>query len=268
MFTFISFGSFLKPFAGICFAFTVSDGIDQVGNGMGAGTGNFGSILSGVASSFIPLIATAAVLAMTISGFFLAITGNENTQTLCKRIFIAGVSAIVLLNVIPSFAPAVTGVLTTPGTAGSAIAAEALGVLTFLEIPLGIACVVMIIYSGIRAIINFGSEDGVAQLRKTVFFVIAGFILVYTRSIIGIGVTSGAPSAILSLSLTIVNRIIGFTTILAIAMLIYAGMLMIVNLNKEDQYAKAKSLVLRVAIGLIIMFASGGIIYLLTGIVT
>ncbi|OGJ64577.1 hypothetical protein A3F36_04470 [Candidatus Peribacteria bacterium RIFCSPHIGHO2_12_FULL_55_11] len=66
--------------------------------------------------------------------------------------------------------------------------------------------------------------------------------------------------------LLILNRIYFYVFILAVVMIIYAGILMIVNIGKDEQYSRAKSLIIRVAIGLLVIVASGGIVYLLTSI--
>ena len=183
------------------FAFTVSDAINAVGPTLPTG-GSFGEIIRTVAESFIPFAAVAAALAMTMSGFFMTITGNENQTTTARRVFISSLAALALINIIPTFSSLLISptfpsggstILSASTTVGGAMAAEALGLVAFLEIPLGILCVIMIIVSGVRAIANFGSEDGVTQLRRTVLFVVAGFILVYTRSLLGLGIVAGTP---------------------------------------------------------------------------
>ena len=257
------------------FAFTVSDAINAVGPTLPTG-GSFGEIIRTVAESFIPFAAVAAALAMTMSGFFMTITGNENQTTTARRVFISSLAALALINIIPTFSSLLISptfpsggstILSASTTVGGAMAAEALGLVAFLEIPLGILCVIMIIVSGVRAIANFGSEDGVTQLRRTVLFVVAGFILVYTRSLLGLGIVAAPPASIISVILATLNRVIGLTIVIAVGMLVYAGILMIANIGKEEQYSKAKSLLLRVGIGLIIMVASAGIVMLLASIV-
>ena len=271
-------------------AVTVTDAINIAGANLNTGGGsNFGGIVGSVASSFIPLINVAGSLAIVIAGFFLTVTGNETQSTTAKRVFISSIAAIVLINVGAAFvnalisggfsvspttlAPSGTTILTAPLSSGAILGAEALGIMDFIAIPLGILCVIMIIVSGVRAIANFGSEDGVSQLRKTVLYVIAGFILFGARYTLGGTVTfsgltaTAAPANIISTMIFVVSRIIGLIVVLAIGMLVYAGILMIANVGKEDQYAKAKGLIMRVAIGLIVLLASGGIVIFLGGIV-
>jgi hypothetical protein len=272
------------------YAVTITDAMNTAGANLPTGGGsNFGSIISTVAGSFVPLVLTAGSLAIIIAGFFLTVTGNETQVATGKRVLIAGIAAIILVKVGPAFLSALIGVgfSVTPGTlapsgttilsnplgSGGIISAEALGIIDFIAVPLGILCVVMIIISGVRAIANFGSEDGVTQLRRTVLFVVAGFILVASRVFLGGFVTfsgltaTAAPTNIITKMLDIVSAIIGLIVVLAVAMLVYAGILMIANVGKDDQYAKAKGLIVRVAIGLIILLASGGIVLFLRQVI-
>ena len=264
-------------------AVSVTDAINIAGNGLGDGGGStIGDLVNSVAGSFEPIIIVAATLAIFISGFFLTVTGNESQVTTAKRVFIGSIAAIVLVNVGTAFVnalisggfsvdpssllPSGTTILSNPLGSGGIISAEALGLLEFIAAPLGIICVLMIIISGVRAMANFGSEDGVTQLRRTVLFVVIGFALVASRVILGGTVTfSGllaiaAPTNIITRMVFYISRIIGVLVTLAIGIIVYAGILMIANIGSEDVYSKAKGLIIRVAIGLIILLASGGIV--------
>ncbi len=276
---------FIAPSA---YAVTVTDAMNTAGAGLAAtvGTGTFGSIVNTVAASFIPIINVAGSLAIIVAGFFLTISGSETQATTAKRVFIAGIASIVLVNVGTAFVSAlITGgfsvdpsslvpsgitIITNPAAAGNIISAEAIGLLDFIAVPLGIICVLMIIMSGVRAIANFGSEDGVTQLRRTVIFVVAGFMLVASRVILAGTVTFSGITATATPT-NIIGRMVYYTSAVfillvtvAIGMLIYAGILMIANVGNEDGYSRAKSLILRVAIGFIVLLASGGIVFFFT----
>jgi hypothetical protein len=54
----------------------------------------------------------------------------------------------------------------------------------------------------------------------------------------------------------LIQAILGLGAFAATIVLIWAGLLMILNLGKEDQYTRAKTLVIRVAIGLIVILVS------------
>ncbi len=266
------------------YAVTVTDAINTAGNGLAptVGTGTFGSIVNTVAASFIPIINTAGSLAIVIAGFFLTVTGNENQSTTAKRVFVGGIVSIVLVNVGTAFVSALitggfsvspttllptgTTILTAPAGAGNIISAEAIGLMDFVAVPLGIICVLMIIASGIRAIANFGSEDGIAQLRRTVIFVVAGFMLVASRVFLAGTVTitgltaTASPTNIISRMVYYTSAVFVLLITVAVGMLIYAGILMIANVGNEDGYSRAKSLIIRVAIGFIVLLGSGGIV--------
>jgi hypothetical protein len=242
-------------------------GITGVGPNLSSGTGEFGSQFLQVALSFAPLVSIIAVLGLTIAGYFMTITGSENQSQSAKRVVISGLSAVILLNLATVMGASYTGVLSDPTGAAATLSNEARSVLTFLEIGLGSICVLMIIVSGIRAITNYGSEEGVTQLRRTVIFVIAGFILAYTRTLLGAGIATGLPTQVLNVIISTTSRIISFTLIIAVAMIVYAAFLMIVNVGKEEQYSKAKGLILRVGIGILVLLTCVAIVVIFVGLV-
>lgn len=281
--------SIIEKLVPAALALTITDAMDTVGGALPTGGGNFGDIAFTVATSFTPIILAAAVLAVMISGFFLTVTGNENQQTTAKRVFISGVAAIILVNVgatlrnalisggfgfsNTSLTPSGSTILTDPLTSGRTIGLEATGLLDYLAIPLGIICIIMIIVSGVRAIGNLGSEEGVTQLRRTVIFVVTGFIIVLTRyrlagtvTIVGTTVVA-TPTNIIDVMVTIGRRILSLILVLAVAVLVYAGALMVVNIGNDEQYGQAKNLMIRVAIGFIVLAASSGIAAFLAGII-
>jgi len=265
--------SIIEKLVPAALALTITDAMDTVGGALPTGGGNFGDIAFTVATSFTPIILAAAVLAVMISGFFLTLTGNENQQTTAKRVFISGIAAIVLVNVGTTFRNALSTILTDPLTSGRTIGLEATGLLDYLAIPLGIICIIMIIVSGVRAIGNLGSEEGVTQLRRTVIFVVTGFIIVLTRyrlagTVTIVGTTGVAtPTNIIDVMVTIGTRILSLILVLAVAVLVYAGALMVVNIGNDEQYGQAKNLMIRVAIGFIVLAASSGIAAFLAGII-
>jgi len=60
----------------------------------------------------------------------------------------------------------------------------------------------------------------------------------------------------------IINVVLGIAGLLAVTAVIYAGLLMIVNFGKEEQYSRAKGLVIRVGIGLVVILSSLAIVNL------
>lgn len=239
---------------------TPGGAMGTVSGPLSAGPGEVGTLIADIASSFLPIVNVAAILAMTISGFFLAVTGSESQSSTAKRVVIASLAAIMLINVAPSIYNAYINA--DPGS----LISEAEGILSWIEVPIGVLAIVMIIFSGVRAILTFGTEEGVTQLRRTVLFVTIGVVLIAAKTVISDSFAlTGTPGPIIGKAVTIMNAILGLLTIVAVAMIIYAAFLMIANIGNDEQYGRAKSLLIRVAIGLVIIVMSAALINLVVG---
>ena len=72
----------------------------------------------------------------------------------------------------------------------------------------------------------------------------------------------GAPTVNVALQkiVQIANSLLTFAGLLCAAVIIYAGILMALNFGNEEQYSKAKGIILRAAIGLLAVGASLAVI--------
>ena len=115
----------------------------------------------------------------------------------------------------------------------------------------------MIIVSGIRAIINWGSSEGITQVRRTIISILIGiFLIVAKGDFVDAFLNTHTPDPIIDRINQYVIIALGFVTIVAVAVMIFAGFLMIVNVGKDEQYQRAKGIIIRVAIGLLVILSS------------
>ncbi|MBI3332249.1 hypothetical protein HYZ99_04845 [Candidatus Peregrinibacteria bacterium] len=289
--------SFLSLFLGLLAAILVPDAFAGPIETGAAGTvggllpnpgNNFNTIVSTFVVNFRPLVFIVAVFVITLSGFRMIITEEEESFNKAKRIISASVTGVMLSYLVEPFIDAFYGDGNVFGAIGigavprgnaaagaSVLSEEALGVIEWALTIVGVLAVFIIIISGLKAIANAGSEEGITQLRRTVFTVISGILLIVFRIAIndtlGLPEASGAPGApgpgpLIGAAIQILNFILGFLLIVAIAMIIYAGFQMILNFGQEDQYTKAKGLAFRVGIGLVVIAVSLVIINLVISV--
>ncbi len=250
-------------------AYTELDPANVVGNAgwnLPIFASEFGSIATLVALVIKPLINTIAILSLVIAGIVMTFAQTENQVSVARRTAISCVAAIMIVNGAAALrsaviAPTGYGIVQEPGSAAVFLGIEVLGVIEWVQIPLATVAVLMIIISGIRAVVSWGSEEGVAQLRRTVISVVFGFTLIavkfaFSESI----VVTGRPDGLVGLIITIVNSLLLFLALIAVIVIIIAGIMMIVNIGNDDQYTKARNLIIRVAIGLLIVLASWAIV--------
>jgi len=221
----------------------------------------FGDIALTVAQGFVPLVNALAILTIIVSAILMILRQDEGEISQLKRVVGAALGAIILVNLASPIRDIMLGVISNPNASEVVVETQVQGLLDFIEVPIGAITVLMIIVSGIRAVVSYGSEQGVAQLRRTVFSVLAGIILIFIKGAISVSLTLDfSPNAILVDIMYVVNVIVGFTALIAVAIIIYAGFMMVLNTGNDDQYSRAKRLIVRVGIGLMIIISSAAII--------
>ncbi len=240
--------------------------IDSIAEGLNPArnaTGNeIGGIFAYIASLFIPLVNIVAILVMVTAGLMMTFSQDESHVALAQRVFLSSLAGVALVYMAAALRNAVigptgTGIIQSPDTAVSGLGAEIVGIIEWVQIPLATIALLMIIISGLRAVANYGNDEGVTQLRRTVFSVIAGLVIISIKyAITGSLVVERRPDGLIAEIIRIVSIFLSFLGLVAVLVIILAAFYMIFNLGSDEQYGKAKSLVIRVAIGLVVIAAS------------
>ncbi len=141
------------------------------------------------------------------------------------------------------------------------------GILNWVTTVMAALGILMIIITGLRAIASFGKEEGITQIRNSVIGVSVGLILVLITPAINatLGIVEGRAAGINARPLarpilvqltTIISGLLGFLALLAVSIVIYAGVMMVVTAGNEEQYGKSRSLIIRALIGLVVILLS------------
>lgn len=205
---------------------------------------------------------------------------EEEKLQKAKKMIGASIAAIMLLYLAEPLTNAFYGgfsagqagkALTTPPTSAGILTKEIGGVISWFETIVAVLAVTIIIVSGILAVTSYGKEEGGAQFKRTIFAVIFGvFLIVIKQVILGtFGLQTGAalpgnPSVAFALQkiVQIVSSLLAFAALLAAVVIVYAGILMILNFGNEEQYTKAKGILVRACIGLVAIGVSYAVIQL------
>lgn len=73
-------------------------------------------------------------------------------------------------------------------------------------------------------------------------------------------ISAASPNFAINAIINTINAIVGITAVIATMVIVYAAVLMIANVGNEEQYTKAKGLMIRVAIGIMVIIVSAGLI--------
>lgn len=229
-----------------------------VGGSTNGGAG-FNAILLYVVGAFRPLLFVTAAIALTVMGLRMVIGQEDDSLEKAKTTVSAAVSGIVLAMLMGPFVEAFVtmqgGGVNGAGAAG-VVSREAFGLIDW---GLGIAgslAVLFIVVSGVKAVANPTNEEGLSNLRQTVISVIIGVVILAARLIIASavgGTLAPNPLGLLAIPIAIAKAIFLFLGLLAVAVIVYAGVLMVLNYANEEQIQKGKSLLYRAVTGLVLI---------------
>lgn len=171
------------------------------------------------------------------------------------------------------------GCVNTGVTAGAAVFGEEIqGVIGWVQALVAPIAIAMLVVTGIQAIASFGKDDAQEKMRRAVFAVAGGImILIVEQSIklaLGLPATGtglpGTPSTgpIINRAIVIVNKFTLYLALVGVFVIIATGILYITSRGNEDQASKARELLVRVIIGTAVIFVSYALISVVTGFFT
>ena len=138
------------------------------------------------------------------------------------------------------------------------LSAEVNGVMNWVLVIAGSLAVMMLILSALKSIGQSASDEGIAGMRKTIFGVVFGIILLVFRFVLSNGfvASTGNPAPVLAMILLPVSYVMGLLGMIAVIVVVYAGFQYVLSMGKEEQATKAKDLLIRAAMGTVVILLS------------
>ncbi|OGJ57586.1 hypothetical protein A3H90_02895 [Candidatus Peribacteria bacterium RIFCSPLOWO2_02_FULL_55_36] len=260
---------------------TVVGGFNLSVAGAGCSGGDcFLQIVKQVFDWIKPLFTILATFLIVRYGVALINSQEEEKSQKAKKMIGASVAAIMLLHLAGPLTDAFYGgysagdagkAITTPEESARLLTTEMSGIVSWLETLVGTLAVTIIIVSGILAMTSYGKEEGGTQFKRTVGAVIFGVFLITVKQVIlaTFGLTAdadplGSPTIDPAIQkiVQVVSTFLEITGLLAAAVIVYAGLLMVMNFGNEEQCSKAKGILGRACIGLLAIGTSLAVIQL------
>lgn len=248
----------------------VSNGLSQTFGGGGVGAGLLNNLLIFLSNKIILLAGIAATFIIVKAGLSLINSQADDKLAKAKREIGTAIVAIVLGYLSERFVEATYGggtAIFNPAGSVAILETEAAGIINFVLELVVIIGIIMIIYTAVKVVSSFGKDDGPAEIRKSVFGVVSGLVLLTSANAIqqamslnpnGVEQATGPVTAqpLATRVLEIISDVMSYLAILGVGMVIFAGIRMIVSIGNDDEYNNAKQLVFRVLMGLtIVLFA-------------
>lgn len=252
----------------------VSGGANQVAGGLLAsfGSGGYVGIVEVVIAGVRNILYAIGVLIVVRAGLKLINSQDENMMSTARRTIASTCVGIMMT----ALAERMVSAFYDPGgtwstgsvqTGATILATEIAGILNWVLVLVVVVAILMIVASGLKAIGSFGKEENAQEVKQTVVGVMTGLGLIMLsgaiKATLGLNPAAvasdiGSPSAapIIRKGVAILTVVLEYLGLAALVVIIYAGILMVLNLGKDDQYEKAKGIIYRAAIGLVIVVLS------------
>ncbi len=216
--------------------------------------------------AFIPIWTSIAVLVSTVAGFTLLISHDEGAIDKAKKALTAVIAGSILttiivlfgtVNVIDTVYDGFSNGLVFNGDA-SAYAFEAAGLGDWLSAMAAMGGILTIIISLLKAVASFGTdEEAYTNVRRSARHIIIGLIIIGAAGLFRQAFFDARlPNPLIALVISKIAIVLGIMLVVALAILVYAGFRMVASFGRDEDYTAAKSLAIRVVLGIAIILIS------------
>jgi hypothetical protein len=246
------------------------------------GGGGFEGIAEFLRGKILLILAPIGIFLVVRAGLRLINSQDDDKLTKAKSTIAATCVGIMMAAisdrlVMAFYAPGGTWNRGTATSGATILSTEILGILNWLTVFIAILGVLVIIVSGLKTVSTFGGED-TGPIKRTVSGVATGILMITTSGAVKLALGllpdvapslpgGGNPAPAINRAIDIVLTLLGFTSLIAFGVIVYAGIMMVLNWGNEENYTKGKSLIFRSVIGLAVMLLSGAAVVFIGNLV-
>lgn len=275
----ISYENFIKGLEGMTDASGALNehGIRILGEIKYQGESQLQAVILAVAKVFRNLMGALGMVFVVIAGIQMIFAqGDEAKITEQKHAITYTLIGLAILLILERIINAVYGVpgeirALTPESAMK-VDLEIYGVISYMKAILGSVAIFMIVISGMRTIFAQGEEEAITTQRKAILWTVVGLMLILVNQVvvenIFINPVRGQEGQIaqsniqniLNLFGKVLQFLLGFVGLFALAALIYGGGSMVANFGNEEAVGKAKKIVTNAIVGIVIILSAFAIV--------
>jgi hypothetical protein len=240
----------------------------------GTGATLLNSTLAFLATRIMMLAGIVATFIIVKAGLSLVNSQDESKIEKARRQIGIAISAVVLGFLSQRFVEAIYGSANDPGSAlfnparsVSILDIEARGLISWATELMVIVAIVILVGTGVRVVASFGKEDAAETLKRSVFSVVVGLLILSFSGALqlalgfnpqGAEVGGGNINAdfLFARLVGLTQSVLSYMALIAVAVVIYAGFRMIFAMGDEGKFAEARKLIIRVLMGLFVILMS------------
>lgn len=215
------------------------------------------NIIKPIIGSFTPLLVTVAALLLIIAGVrtmtMNSESGLEKGKKAITAVFVGGI-AVTLSGTAASILFQYGGDFIV--NRGGDVNTQVAGLADWVSAMAAMIGLLIIIVSAFRAVASFGDEEGYKKVRTSVVHVVVGLAIITVNRTITGAVFGGNPNPLITVITDKITIALGLVTLLALVVIIYAGIRLVANFGNEEVYGQAKGIIFRAVLGLLTILFS------------
>lgn len=271
--------SLLIPVIALADYSLIQQTVESVGGGLptapliGACSGSTGCgfvvVAEYVVDQFRPGLTIVGVIVLVIFGYRMIVSQEDDTITKARGVISGTIGGLVMVWLIDPFIHAFYGSGgEVPQSEGgilqgvSIVSMEVEGLINWVLVIVASLAVMMIILTTLKSIGQGAKEESAGAIRKTAVSVVLGLVLLVFRFVLSGGFveSTGNPAPILATMLEPISFVMSFFALAAVIVVVYAGFQCVLNMGNEENFTKAKSLLIRALIGMLLIMTSLAIV--------
>ncbi|MDA1292731.1 MAG: hypothetical protein O3A81_03050 [bacterium] len=234
----------------------------------GVASGGFGDIAAFVAANFLPFVNGVAILVITIAGLLAVVAQDENRIANARKVVAMSLIGIVLINIADRIRVGYRTAFNFDGGANPSVGSDIVGLeirgfIQFAETPVAVIAILTIFSYGIKALVDYGGEQGQQAFKKAVFSVLMGILMITIKFIVTGAVLTGDPSGLINPAVAVLFTIVQYVALIAVVVIAISGIYLVINLGDDSRAEKAKKVIISVLAGLIFMLVIAGLLTIL-----
>lgn len=221
------------------------------------------------------LIGALAFIIIVIGGFRLIISQSEEALSTARRTVLGAVVGLFLAFVSEPIVDALYGGFTIPAgkvldpaniaPAVGILSTELLGILRWVETLVAVVTIGLLVVQAVYVLGSFGAEETIRKAYRAVFYSIFGLLLIVFDETVAevfgfavIGVVPGLPTTtpFFIEIFGLLRFLLMFVAIIVIAVIIYAGGLMLLHYGNEEILNRGKTILIHAGLGLLLIVTS------------
>jgi len=264
-------------------------GVGAAGTIAGVSQGNIRQIIIHSTQIVLGFLALVAVIVIIIAGIYLVTSvGNDEAKEKAKKAILYAVIGLIIILLSEAIVTIITtfdnGIILggTGGIVGNTdVRTTTIHIVQKILAYMALVAVVVIVIAGIYLVTSVGNDEAKEKAKKIILYAVVGLIVILLSEAVvtviigfdngsilgGTGGIVGNPNGdIRATVLSILFKVLSYMALIAVVMIVIAGIYLVTSVGNEEAKEKAKKIILYTIIGLFVILFASAIVFIISNL--